>query len=70
VVRCESPKLLPFRDLIRNSLALALEVPADLVFVKGKTAEGLGPVGKGRAVEALAICLLEKNESPALCEKR
>jgi 2-C-methyl-D-erythritol 2,4-cyclodiphosphate synthase len=61
VVGCESPKLLPFRDLIRNSLALALEVPADLVFVKGKTAEGLGPVGKGRAVEALAICLLEKD---------
>jgi 2C-methyl-D-erythritol 2,4-cyclodiphosphate synthase len=32
------------------------------VFVKGKTAEGLGPVGRGRAVEALAVCLLEKDQ--------
>ena len=61
VVCCESPKLLPFRDAVRRSLAEALEVPADMVFVKGKTGEGLGPVGKGRAVEALAICLLERD---------
>jgi 2-C-methyl-D-erythritol 2,4-cyclodiphosphate synthase len=61
VVCCEKPKLLPFRDAIRASLARALEVSADMVFVKGKTGEGLGPVGQGRALEALAVCLLEKN---------
>ena len=60
VVSCEEPKLLPFRDSIRRSLAEALEVPIDAVFVKGKTGEGLGPVGEGTAVEALAVCLLEK----------
>jgi 2-C-methyl-D-erythritol 2,4-cyclodiphosphate synthase len=65
VVCCESPKLLPFRDAIRASLAEALEVPAERVFVKGKTAEGLGPVGEGRAVQALAVCLLERGDSPA-----
>jgi len=62
VVICEKPKVLPFRDRLRGSLAAALEVSADRVFVKGKTAEGLGPVGKGRAVEVFAQCLLEKNE--------
>jgi 2-C-methyl-D-erythritol 2,4-cyclodiphosphate synthase len=61
VVLCEKPKLLPYREAIRHALARALEVPADVIFVKGKTAEGLGAVGKGRAVEALAVCLLEKN---------
>jgi 2-C-methyl-D-erythritol 2,4-cyclodiphosphate synthase len=61
VVCCEKPKVLPFRDAIRASLARALEVSPDMVFVKGKTGEGLGPVGKGRAVEALAVCLLEKD---------
>jgi len=61
VIICEKPKVLPFRDVIRNSLAKALEVSLDCVFVKGKTAEGLGSVGKGRAVEVLAQCLLEKN---------
>ncbi|MDR2718573.1 MAG: 2-C-methyl-D-erythritol 2,4-cyclodiphosphate synthase [Treponema sp.] len=60
VVCCEEPKVLPFRDRIRQSLAQALEVSIDRIFVKGKTAEGLGPVGKGKAVEALAVCLLEK----------
>ena len=60
VVICEKPKVLPFRDVIRNSLAAALEVDAGNVFVKGKTAEGLGSVGKGNAVEAFAQCLLEK----------
>jgi 2-C-methyl-D-erythritol 2,4-cyclodiphosphate synthase len=62
VVICEKPKVLPFRDRLRGSLAAALEVSADRVFVKGKTAEGLGPVGKGRAIEVFAQCLLEKNE--------
>lgn len=66
VVRCESPKLLPFREAIRESLAAALEVPPEMVFVKGKTAEGLGPVGEGRAVEALAVCLLERGDSPLM----
>jgi len=60
VVSCEEPKILPSRDRIRQSLAQALEVSIDRVFVKGKTGEGLGPVGKGKAVEALAVCLLEK----------
>ena len=58
VVCCEEPKLLPYRDSIRQSLAAVLEVSPDAVFVKGKTAEGLGPIGKGKAVEALAVCLL------------
>lgn len=61
VVCCEAPKIIPFRDAIRQSLAQALEVSIDQVFVKGKTGEGLGPVGKGKAVEALAVCLLEKD---------
>jgi 2-C-methyl-D-erythritol 2,4-cyclodiphosphate synthase/2-C-methyl-D-erythritol 4-phosphate cytidylyltransferase/2-C-methyl-D-erythritol 2,4-cyclodiphosphate synthase len=58
VVCCEEPKILPFRDNIRQSLAQALETSIDKVFVKGKTGEGLGPVGEGKAVEAFAVCLL------------
>jgi len=62
VVICEKPKVLPFRNSIRNSLASALEVSANKIFVKGKTAEGLGAVGKGKAVASLAQCLLENDE--------
>jgi len=63
VVCCEKPKVLPHRDKIRSSLAKALDADPALVFVKGKTAEGLGPIGSGEAVEALAVCLLESGLS-------
>jgi len=59
VVCCEKPKVLPYRDKIRSSLAEVLEADPALVFVKGKTAEDLGPIGSGEAVEAMAVCLLE-----------
>lgn len=62
VVRCEQPRIEPFRDKIRAALAQALDTAVDAVFVKGKTAEGLGPIGRGRAVDALAVCLLELGE--------
>ncbi|MCL2070503.1 MAG: 2-C-methyl-D-erythritol 2,4-cyclodiphosphate synthase [Treponema sp.] len=60
VVICERPKILPHRHLICRSLALALEADAGAVFVKGKSNEGQGELGSGQAVEALAVCLLEK----------
>ena len=52
--------MLPFRDAIRKSLADTLETSVENVFVKGKTAEKLGAVGSGKAVEAYAVCLIEK----------
>ena len=61
VVSCEKPKILPYRELIRRSLADALETDPAVIFVKGKTNEGLGPIGTGEAVEAVAVCLLEKD---------
>lgn len=60
-VTCESPKIFPYRDRIQASLARVLEIPGTAVFVKGKTNEGLGPVGAGQAVEALVVCLLERD---------
>ncbi|MDR3276465.1 MAG: 2-C-methyl-D-erythritol 2,4-cyclodiphosphate synthase [Treponema sp.] len=62
VVICEEPQVLPHREAIRSSLAAALGVSPAAVFVKGKTNEGLGPLGQGGAVEALAVCLLEQDE--------
>lgn len=58
VVTCEKPKLLPWRDKIRSSLAAALEVSAEDVFVKGKTNEKVDAIGGGLAVDATAVCLL------------
>lgn len=60
VILSETIRVLPYRSAIRESLAGILEISPEAVFVKGKTNEGLGPVGKGLAVEALAVCLLER----------
>lgn len=60
VVNAEKPRILPHRETIRAALAHLLEVSPAAVMVKGKTGEGLGPVGEGLAVEALAVCLLEQ----------
>ena len=60
VVICEKPKILHHRENIIHSLEVALEVERDTVFVKGKTNEGIGHIGSGDAVEALAVCLIER----------
>jgi 2-C-methyl-D-erythritol 2,4-cyclodiphosphate synthase/2-C-methyl-D-erythritol 4-phosphate cytidylyltransferase/2-C-methyl-D-erythritol 2,4-cyclodiphosphate synthase len=66
VVICEKPGVLPFRERIRASLAGALAVPAESVFVKGKTGEGLdGGIGAGEAAAAAVVALLERGEGSA-----
>lgn len=54
----ERPKLKDFRQQIRESLAFATGLTVDLVSVKFKTAEKVGPVGEGRSCEATASVLL------------
>jgi len=58
VIVLQHPKLGEWKDRIRANLAAMLDVPADRVGVKAKTAEGLGVVGEGRALEARAVVLL------------
>ncbi len=58
VVSLEKPKFLPYRTQVRQSIALVLGCPPDSVFVKAKTGEKLGEIGRGEAVAAWATCLL------------
>ena len=55
----EKPKLLPRTADIRASLAEDLGIPVEAVSVKGKTKEGMDASGKGEAVEAFAVALVE-----------
>ena len=54
----ERPKLAPHILAIRAALAAALGCKPDVVSVKAKSAEGLGAVGAGDAVEARALVLV------------
>lgn len=59
VVICEKPKLSPYYETIRQSLATILKIQVDQVSVKATTAERLGPIGQGDAIAVQAIALLE-----------
>lgn len=54
----ERPRLLPYVDRIRQELARALLVAPARVNVKAKTHEGLGPLGRGEGIAALASVTL------------
>lgn len=56
----ERPKLKDYRQPIREALAKTLEITVDRVSVKFKTAERVGPVGKGESAEAQAIVTIER----------
>jgi 2-C-methyl-D-erythritol 2,4-cyclodiphosphate synthase len=55
----ERPSLSPYRDAIRERLAGALEVGLGHVNVKATRGEGMGFVGRGEGVAALAIATIE-----------
>ena len=59
-VIAQAPKLAPHIAAMRQRLAGALGVELDQVSVKAKTAEQMGPVGHGEAMEARAVCLVWK----------
>jgi 2-C-methyl-D-erythritol 2,4-cyclodiphosphate synthase len=56
----ERPKLGPHRDAIRAGLAEALGVAGEQVNVKASTGEGMGFVGRGEGVAALAVATLSR----------
>ena len=56
----ERPKLKDFRLPIRENIARSLGLALDLVSVKFKTAEKVGPVGEGRSAEAQAIVTVRR----------
>lgn len=59
-VHLEKPKFLPHRKEVCQSIAKILGADESQVFVKAKTGEKLGEIGRGEAVEVFATCLLEK----------
>ncbi|MEJ8856435.1 2-C-methyl-D-erythritol 2,4-cyclodiphosphate synthase [Variovorax robiniae] len=59
-VIAQAPKLAPHIGAMCARIAQALAIEPGQVNVKAKTAEKLGPVGEGRAMEARATVLLHR----------
>jgi 2-C-methyl-D-erythritol 4-phosphate cytidylyltransferase/2-C-methyl-D-erythritol 2,4-cyclodiphosphate synthase len=56
----DRPRIAPYREQLRASLARILGVPLSVVSVKATTTEGLGFIGRGEGVAAFAIVLLSE----------
>ena len=57
----QAPKLLPYIEEMRQTVAADLSVPLDCVSVKATTTERLGFTGRGEGIAAQATALIVKN---------
>ena len=55
----EAPKLAPLREAICLNISQALRIGSGQVSVKATTNEGLGAVGRGEGLAAMAIAMVE-----------
>jgi len=61
-VMAEYPRLAPHVPLMCDRMAEDLRVEVDAVAVKATTQEGLGAIGRGEGIAALAVVLLARPE--------
>ena len=59
-VICEAPRLDPHRDDMRISLAEAVGIGARDLNVKFSTNEGMGAIGRGEGIAAMAVATLDR----------
>ena len=58
-VIAEAPKIAPHFFSMRERIAVALGLPAARVAVKATTNEGLGSIGRGEGIAAMAVASVE-----------
>jgi 2-C-methyl-D-erythritol 2,4-cyclodiphosphate synthase len=56
----EEPRIAPYRDTMRETMARALGVDPERIGLKATTTEGLGALGRREGVAAQAVVLLER----------
>jgi 2-C-methyl-D-erythritol 2,4-cyclodiphosphate synthase len=59
-VVAQKPRLAPYAQKIRRRVAGLLKVSAERINLKAVTTEGMGWIGEGRGMAAMAVVLLEK----------
>ncbi len=60
VIISEEPKIYPFRDTMVDTLSKLLNMTKDRINIKATTNEGVGAIGRGDAIAAYAVVMLEE----------
>lgn len=60
VVICETPRIGPFAEAMRERLGAVLRTGPDFVSLKGKTNEGMGWIGAGEGLAVHAVALVDR----------
>jgi len=58
-VLCETPKIGPYREAMREKIAAIAGVKTSRVSVKATTTEGLGFLGRGEGIAAMATATVK-----------
>jgi len=56
----EEPRIQPFKERMRETIARILDVTADRINIKATTQEGVGSIGRKEAIASSAVVLLKK----------
>jgi 2-C-methyl-D-erythritol 2,4-cyclodiphosphate synthase len=59
----QTPKMAPHIPVMITNIAKDLNTRAENINVKAKTAEQLGPIGRGEGISAEVVCLIEKGNN-------
>jgi len=56
----EAPKIAPYLSAMRNNIAQALQADVSQIGIKATTNEGLGALGRGEGMAAIAVASVEQ----------
>ncbi len=56
----EKPRLSPYIEEMRARIGSCLDIGAERINIKTKTAEGMGLIGSGEGIACFAVCLLKR----------
>ena len=59
----QRPKLMPYLDTMRQTLAKTMEIPSSRINLKATTEEHLGFTGRGEGISAHCVCLIDNLRS-------
>ena len=59
IIIMEKPKILNFKEKIKENLSKIMEIDKNLISIKGKTMEGVGIIGEKKGASALVVVLVE-----------